>query len=394
MHPIRYIAMCAVAAAIGAPLAAQSRAVLPTGTVILVRTNAAVESGSATVGQTIDMVVADTVVADNYSLIPAGSHIRGVVTLARAATRQQSGVVELDFDRLTLPDGRSVVMNGKLTSTDATERRQIDSTNTRVVLVGGRGGIGAAIASTGSDRTGILSALGALLSEGQNVSVPAGTTLAVQLEQPLTLYRRGYARLNGASTIFTSTDRISAAQTALARLNYYGGPINGQLTLPTQRALAQYQIDKGLTATGNLDYATAQSLGVYVQSTDGEVVTGYRLNAADAAVVRRGAQDLVQQQRIDLRVTSTGRLDSRRSYSVADLETWFALSAFADNASIYEALVRVSSNPDGMVAAGRALIAAARRVDAAINAGTASSSVRDDWATVRTQLRALDPSYQ
>src|SRR3954462_6904381 len=110
MQSNRLIAFVAVAAAMSAPLAAQSRAVLPTGTVILVRTNAAVESGSATVGQTIDMVVTDSVVADNYSLIPAGSHVRGVVTLARPATRQRSGVVELDFDRLSLPDGRSVAM--------------------------------------------------------------------------------------------------------------------------------------------------------------------------------------------------------------------------------------------------------------------------------------------
>src|SRR6185436_3308542 len=188
-----------------------------------------------------------------------------------------------------------------------------------------RGGIGAAIAGTGSDKTGILSALGSLLSEGQNVSVPAGTTFAVQLEQALALSRRGYARAAGASTIYTATDRITAAQQALTRLNYYRGAINGQLTGPTQRALAQYQIDKGITATGNLDVATAQALGIYVAA--GEVSDAYTLTITEAASVRRTSQQILQQERVDLRISSTGLLDAGVAYTAADLETWFAISA-------------------------------------------------------------------
>src|SRR6185295_3673859 len=114
------------------------------------------------------------------------------------ADRQRSGVIQVDFDRLTLPGGASYPLDGKLTSTNATERRQIDSDpNARVVLVGGRGGVGAAIAGAGSEQgpaSGILSALGVLLSEGRDVQVPAGTPLAVQLEQGLVLARRGTAR--------------------------------------------------------------------------------------------------------------------------------------------------------------------------------------------------------
>jgi len=386
----RVLYVCAAVTAISAPLAAQ-RAVLPAGTVILVRTNTALESGTATVGSTFETVVADTIAADNYTVIPSGSRIRGVITMARPATRQQSGVIELDFDRLVMPDGRTYTMNGKLTSTVAEERRQIDSTQTRVVLVGGRGGIGAAIAGTGSDKTGILSALGSLLSEGQNVSVPAGTTLAVQLEQALALNRRGYARGNGASTIYTAADRITAAQQALTRLNYYRGAINGQLTGPTQRALAQFQIDKGITATGNLDVATAQALGIYVAA--GEVSDANTLTITEAASVRRTSQQIALQQRTDLRISTTGLLDPRVAYTTGDLETWFALSAFADNASLYEALVRASGNTNGTTVAGKALVAAARRVDAALNAGSGSNAVRNAWISLRAQLKVLDSSY-
>ena len=134
-------------------LSAQNRVVLPEGSVIIVRTSTPLESATAKPNQTFETVVVDTLRADNYTVIPAGSRIRGVVTFSQAASRQQSGVIEVNFDRLVLPDGAAYNLNGKLTSTDAAERRQIESDpNARVVLVGGRSGVGAAIAGAGSDR--------------------------------------------------------------------------------------------------------------------------------------------------------------------------------------------------------------------------------------------------
>src|SRR5688572_14044296 len=222
-------------------LSAQTRIVLPEGTVIIVRTSGPLESATAKVGQTFETVVVDTVRVDNYTAIPAGSRIRGVVTFAQPADRQRSGVIEVNFDRLTLTAGKAFTLSGRLTSTDAAERRQIESgPNARVVLVGGRGGVGAAIAGAGSEnspRSSILAALGGMLSEGRDVRVAAGTPLAVQLEQGLVLTRRGLARAPDAFTLYTAADRIRAAQQALARLNYYRGAPNGQLDDATQRAL-------------------------------------------------------------------------------------------------------------------------------------------------------------
>jgi peptidoglycan hydrolase-like protein with peptidoglycan-binding domain len=394
MHYSGTLAALAVAVA-AAQLDAQTRVVLPAGTVILVRTNAALESATAKAGQTFEAVVSDTVQADTYTLIPSGSRIRGVVTFARAATRAQSGVIEVDFDRIALPGGQAYAMDGKLTSTDATERKQIDAdANARVVLVGGRGGIGAGIAGAGSSsrpESNILAALGTMLSEGRDVSVPAGTALAVQLERDLSLPSRGFARGNNR-TLFLAAARIRAAQDALIRQNYYDGPITGRMNDATQRALAQYQIDKGLSVSGNLDVATAQALGI-TTSVGGDVSTAMVLSTEQAATLRRSAQSLVAQERVDLRVASNGRLSTARTYSAADLETWFALSAFADNASLYETLVRVSATSEGTANAGKALIAAAKRVDAALNASTVSTSVRNNWSTVRGQLRVLDPTY-
>src|SRR5512132_1676494 len=212
---------------------AQMRRTLPEGTVILVRTTQPLESQTVKTGQTFDTDVIDTVGADGYTLIPRGSRIRGVVTFAQAATRNQSGVIQVSFDRITLTDGSVFPMTGKLTSTDSAERRQIDADpNSLVVLYGPRGGVGAAIAAAGSPNrpaSGILGALGSLLSEGRDVQLATGTTLAVQLQRPLALRTRGIARAMDANSVFTAPERIRAAQQELARLNYYRGSATGQV---------------------------------------------------------------------------------------------------------------------------------------------------------------------
>lgn len=390
---IRSASSLALSLVAASAASAQNRLVLPAGSVIIVRTAVPLESANARVGQTFETIVADTVGVDSYSVIPRGSRIQGVVTLARAATRQESGVMEVQFNRLTLADGTTYPIQASLTSTDTAERRQIESDpNSRVVLVGGRGGIGAAIAGAGSTRSSsssILSALGGLLSEGRNVSVPSGTTLAVQLEQRLLL--RGRGRLAGdAFTIYTDAERIRAAQSLLAQQNYYRGTINGVLDDATQRALFEFQADRNIVPTGNLDGRTAQALGLSA-GVAGNV--GTAMSAADASLLRRNAQAMTGRLRQELAISTLGRLDTQRGYTEADIDLWFALSAFADNASLYEQVVRVSGNIKGSALAGRALIDAARRVDSAFQQARLSSALQNAWATTRRQLAAIDPAY-
>src|SRR3954463_7093814 len=385
------LALAAVSAA------SAQRVSLPAGSVILVRTTAPLQSANAQNGQTFETTVEESIGVDEYSVIPAGSTIRGVVSLATPATRQQSGVIQVVFDRLTLPNGSTYQINGKLTSTDSAERRQIDSDpNANVVLVGERGGIGAAIAGAGSSKNtnNIFAALGSLLSEGRDVSVPSGTSLAVELESPVTL--RGGGRMRGqlGSTIYTAADRISAAQQALAQQNYYRGAANGQLDDATRRALFQFQVDRGLSATGNLDGRTAQALGINLSGgVSGSTLTGAVLSAAQASALRRDAQNLVSRYRSELAASGMGRLDPNRAYAQGDLDLWFALSAFADNASIYEQIVASGNNRDGAVLAGRALANAARRVDSAIPNARSSTQLQNTWNTLCRQLTTIDTSY-
>ena len=394
---ISSLALAFVAASTAPAASAQNRVVLPAGTVIIVRTTAPLQSATARSGQTFETTVEESIGVDEYSVIPAGSRIRGVVSLATPATRQQSGVIQVVFDRLTLPNGSTFPINGRLTSTDSAERRQIESDpNANVVLVGERGGIGAAIAGAGSSKStnNIFAALGSLLSEGRDVSVPTGTPLAVELRSAVTL--RGGGRMRGqlGSTIYTAPERIRAAQQARAQQNYYRGAATGQLDDATRRALFQFQVDRGLSATGNLDGRTAQALGVNVAAgVGGSTLTGSVLSPSQASAVRRDAQNLVARYRSELAASGLGRLDANRVYTQGDLDLWFALSAFADNTAIYEQIVANGSNRDGAVLAGRALASSARRVDSAISGARSSAQLQNAWSSLRRQLTTIDTSY-
>ena len=196
-----------------------------------------------------------------------------------------------------------------------------------------------------------------------------------------------------ASSVFTATDRIRAAQRELARLNYYRASPTGQIDDATQRALVEYQIDKGITATGNLDWRTARSLGLVTSAAAGEVAVKTTLSPSEAALVRRTAQALSARERNDLSIAASGAMNAQQ-YSTGDVELWFALSAFADNSSVYEQIVTNATRSDGATAATRALVSAARRVDTALSQANASSQVRTAWASIRQQLGAIASDYR
>jgi hypothetical protein len=391
-----------VALALAAPLPAVAqqvatrRMLIPEGTVLAVRTESALSSNSAQVGQTVNTVIPDAVSVEGYTLLPAGTRIQGEVTVVRPASSQNSGIIGVEFTRLTLPNGRGVTIDGKLTSTDPAERRQIEAqADPRVVLVGGRRGVGAAIAgigAAGDPVAGVLGLFGSLLSKGADVNVPAGTTMAVQLERGLTLTATsGVVTSNqgpDAFTLYTSTEMIRAAQQALRDRDYYRGSVSGQLTDDTQRALFEFQIDNGIMATGNLDGRTAMALGLSATAT------GSALAPEEAALVRRNAQTMVGRWRESIGVSTAGRLDPRRSYQEDELALFFALSGFADNASLYEQMVRLSGNTEGVAAASSALVTSAKRVDDAMSRVTVPARIRTGWQAVREDLMVLDPTYR
>ncbi len=391
----KILAALGMGAALLAPGAgwAQQRVLLPEGTVLTVTTDQRLSSASMRQGASFTTTVEDSVHVEGYTVIPAGSRIAGVVTFVRQAGGGESGVLGVEFEELRIAGGRTVAIDGKLTSTDPAERRQIDARgDSQVVLVGGRQGVGGVIGAIGAGQesdpvSGILGALGALLSEGSDVELPAGTQVAVQLEHSIVLTAVGApARRPDAFTIYTAAETIRAAQEALRSRGYYRGAVDGSLTDATQRALLAFQIDNGVLATGNLDGRTAELLGL-------DVGLAMALTPNEAGYLRGLAEDLVSRWRASIDVTAAGRMDSRRLYEDAEVELWFALSAFADAAKLYEQVVRTSGNVPGLAAAGAALVDSARTVDEAMAGVRIPARTQRSWDAVREEMRILDPQY-
>lgn len=380
-------------ASLPAGLAAQQRVLIPEGTVLTVTTDQALSSRTLEVGAEFSTTVTDSVRVDRYAVIPRGSRIFGEVTAVRRADDRDSGVLGVEFTSLRLPDGSSIPMEGKLTSTDPAERRQIEARgDAQVVLVGGRQGVGATIGAIGGAEasdpvSGILGALGALLSEGADVQVPAGTTLAVQLQRPLVLTATSApARAPDAFTLYTSAEAIRASQTALRERGYYRGAVDGELTDATRRALLAFQIDQGILATGNLDGRTARAL-------DLRVGAAVALSTDEASYLRRNALSLVQRWRAAIGIASNGRMSASRHYSEPEIDLYFALSAFADNAGLYEQTVLASGNVAGLSAASGALVDAARDVDSAIEAADPPARTVATWRQMRSVLGTVEAGY-
>ena len=215
--------------------------------------------------------------------------------------------------------------------------------------------------------------------------------MAVQLDRSVELQSRGRNRSFDAATIYTSPARVRAAQQKLAAQNYYRGSINGRLDDATHRALFQFQSDRGFLATGNLDGRTAQSLGL--GDLNATAVVGAALSASQSSLLRRSAQSLGGRLRTDLAISLAGKVDQNRAYSDGDLELWFSLSAFADNTELYEQLVRTVATTEALTSAGKSLIAAARRVDAAMMQARPTAATQNAWVGVQAQLHIIEPAY-
>lgn len=68
----------------------------------------------------------------------------------------------------------------------------------------------------------------------------------------------------------SSGDEVTAIQTKLYELGYYGGRIDGIFGSGTKNALINFQMDNGLTADGIAGTKTLQALGILQNGSSGE----------------------------------------------------------------------------------------------------------------------------
>ena len=296
--------------ALGVSALAQYSMRVPNGAVIPLRMDTYLSSDTSRVGDRFTATVFRPVVIDRRVIIPVDSKVEGRVTAVDRAERgSKAGTIAIAFDRLLFPNGHSIPIDGTLTTLDAAARRSIENldeedrvdggsrTRRAVVFIGGGAGAGAVIgavagggkgAAVGAGLGAVLGTIGVLLSKGEKAEVKPGTEFGLRVERDFTLdtgqvgvagvrypydgndaytafdsgIDTGSQGQGQANTIYTSSDAIRSAQVVLRDRGYYNGSISGVMNPPTRAALRQFQRDRNLPETGDLDFRTAQALGI------------------------------------------------------------------------------------------------------------------------------------
>ncbi|HEX5734245.1 MAG TPA: peptidoglycan-binding protein [Blastocatellia bacterium] len=308
---IKKSASAVLALALALALAGQALATqvldVPTGTVIPLRMDTYLSSDTARVGDRFTATVFRPVVIDRRVVIPSGAKVEGRITGAERAERgSKAGTVAVGFDRLVFPNGYSMPIDGTLTTLDDAARRQIEDvdeedrveggsrTRRAVVFIGGGAGAGAVIgavaggakgAAVGAGVGAVLGTIGVLLTKGEKAEVKPGTEFGLRVERSFNmgLEQAGVAGVrypydgsdayppidsnvagtgSQSGTVLTSSDAIRSAQMVLRDRGYYNGTISGVMNPQTRNAIRNFQRDRNLSETGELDLRTAQALGI------------------------------------------------------------------------------------------------------------------------------------
>ncbi len=163
------------------------RADLPAGTRLVVRLEESLSSKTARPEQRFEATVAESVMLDGQVAVPVGTRVRGIVTLVEEAERPaKGGKLDVTFDAIWIDDRARTDLRTRVVSM----RPGIDEGQTAK-----RAGIGAILGGVlgsivgGREATVIGAILGAgggiAASHGEDVNLPAGTLLTLELERPL-----------------------------------------------------------------------------------------------------------------------------------------------------------------------------------------------------------------
>ena len=180
-----------VEATVATPVkAAPPPLVVPAGTPLSVALDADVSTKTARIGDPVDAHVASAVVIEGRTAIPAGTRVRGLVSEVVSGSDRIGGTptLGLKFDGIELQPGRTVGISGTLH-----EQGKSDTGRDTAKIAGGAL-VGAIIGKQIGDNKGRL--IGGLLGgaagvaaakkTGTEVTLPAGTSFTVVLDQALT----------------------------------------------------------------------------------------------------------------------------------------------------------------------------------------------------------------
>jgi hypothetical protein len=192
--------------------------IIGAGTPFTAKLTNGINTGTATVGDTVLAVLNNPIYVNGVVAIPAGAQISGTITQVTPAKNFQagaSGKIEMVFSKLTAADGRIIPLQASVQETDFSLSSAGRSTRIRkgltitaagaaagALLGTALGGVvagspdisnGPAVGKGAIYGTAIGAGIGALVAltkKGDELLVPSGTVIPLMLDEPL--------RINGA----------------------------------------------------------------------------------------------------------------------------------------------------------------------------------------------------
>jgi type IV secretory pathway VirB10-like protein len=177
-----------------APEPAPRTVTVPAGTELALSLATELSTKTAKAGDVVRAELTSDVRVDGKVAIAAGTTVAGQVTNVVSGSNKIGGVPTLgiSFDRLELPGGKDVPINGEIT-----QQGKSDTARDTVKIVGGAAAgaiLGHQIKSGDKGKVlgGLLGgAIGAVAAQktGTEVKLPAGTTLSIALAAPVEITR-------------------------------------------------------------------------------------------------------------------------------------------------------------------------------------------------------------
>ena len=183
---------------------AQMGQLVPSNTMMTAQLDTPLASNLAKVDDRVTLTLSENVLdSANKVLIPAGSKIMATVTkVSMAGNAGKTGMIELDFNRLVLPNDKAYTIDASLAKDadalagDSNLMRSGKLLGKTAIGAGAGAALGTAIAplSKGSIGKGAVygAAIGtgvgaatALIQNGKEIQLPAGTPLVLTLNEPV-----------------------------------------------------------------------------------------------------------------------------------------------------------------------------------------------------------------
>ena len=207
----------------------QDRRTAPPGTLIVVRLAETVSTAQNRPGDTIRATLVDPVFNYGKEVFPAGTEVLGrVKNVQRPDRGQRNGEMEIVFDRIIGTDGREVSIVANL---EGASKFTQDSWKRRLFTMAIAVGAGILVSKIfgGSVLRGLLigSAAGTgyvLYNEGDDVTLPAGTTINLVLEETVTVnYEFPESKQNQEQKYGEIDEALEPADTSESNTNIVAG---------------------------------------------------------------------------------------------------------------------------------------------------------------------------